>query len=226
MSESVPAMLLLSMSGGLMDAYSYLMRGGVFANTQTGNVVLLSVNAFGGAWSKTLGYLVPILAFAAGVLIADSLRARFRHWQRVHWRQLVLLVEILLTVLVGCLPAHRNMLANVLLSLSCAMQVQAFRKVDGYAFASTMCTGNLRSGVESLSAWRRTGNRQALVKAGDYFGVILLFAVGAGVGSLLGESMGLRTVWCSGALLLAALLLMFRKERSEEPAESREEKTH
>lgn len=226
MSESIPAMLLLSMSGGLMDAYSYLARGGVFANTQTGNVVLLSVNAFGGAWSKTLGYLVPILAFAVGVLITDSLRERFLHWQRVHWRQLVLLAEILLTVFVGCLPESRNVLANVLLSLSCAMQVQAFRKVDGYAFASTMCTGNLRSGVESLNAWRRTGDRDALAKTGDYFGVILLFALGAGVGSLLVRVMGLRTIWCSGALLLAALLLMFRKEELEEQAESREETVH
>ena len=38
------------------------------------------------------------------------------------------------------------------------MQVQAFRKVDGYAYASTMCIGNLRAGVETLAALRRTGD--------------------------------------------------------------------
>lgn len=215
MSESIPAMLLLSMSGGLMDAYSFLVRGGVFANAQTGNLVLLSISAFAGAWGKALEYLVPILAFAAGVLIAEGLREHFGHRRRVHWRQLVLLAELLLTILVGILPPERDMAANVLLSLSCAMQVQAFRKVDGYAFASTMCTGNLRSGVESLHVWRRTGDRTARKKAADYFGVILLFALGAGVGGLLVKSMGRRTVWCSGALLSAAALLMFRKE---EPA--------
>ena len=166
---------------------------------------------------------MPILAFAAGVLIVDSVRNHFNHFQRVHWRQLVLVAEILLSVLVGFLPNRLDMLANVIVSLSCAMQVQAFRKVDGYTFASTMCTGNLRSGIESLNAWRRTGNQKALTKAGDYFGVILLFSVGAGAGSLLVKIMGIRTIWCSAALLLVGFLLMFIKEDIEENPELQKE---
>ena len=223
MSESFLTMIFLSMSGGLMDAYSYSARGGVFANAQTGNVVLLSVNTFAGEWSQALHYLVPILAFAAGVLIVDSVRNHFNHLQRVHWRQLVLVAEIFLSVLVGFLPNRLDMLANVIVSLSCAMQVQAFRKVDGYTVASTMCTGNLRSGIESLNAWRRTGNKKTLTKAGDYFGVILLFGVGAGAGSLLVKVMGIRTIWCSAALLLVGFLLMFIKEDIEENPELQKE---
>ena len=44
MSESLLIGTLLAVSGGLMDAYSYLFRGQVFANAQTGNILLLSVH--------------------------------------------------------------------------------------------------------------------------------------------------------------------------------------
>ena len=226
MSEAFITALFLSVSGGLQDVYTYLYRGKVFANAQTGNIVLMAVKLFAGEWGEALRYLMPLCAFALGIFVAEFIRLKLKRMQWLHWRQLVVLFEILLLFVVGFLPQELNLLANSLVSFSCAMQVQSFRKVNGYAFASTMCTGNLRSGVESLNAWRRTGDRDALAKTGDYFGVILLFALGAGVGSLLVRVMGLRTIWCSGALVLAALLLMFRKEELEEQAESREETVH
>ena len=37
-SESLTAAALLALAGGLLDAYTYLCRGGVFANAQTGNI--------------------------------------------------------------------------------------------------------------------------------------------------------------------------------------------
>mgnify|MGYP000124712744 CR=1 FL=1 len=41
MSEAFCTAMFLSLSGGLQDAYTYLFRGKVFANAQTGNIVLL-----------------------------------------------------------------------------------------------------------------------------------------------------------------------------------------
>ena len=103
--------------------------------------------------------------------------------QWLHWRQLVVLFEILLLFVVGFLPQELNLLANSIVSFSCAMQVQAFRKVNGYAFASTMCIGNLRSGMDSLCAWLVGGNAKAFGKAVHYFAIIFLFALGAGSAS-------------------------------------------
>ena len=150
MSESFLTAVFLSLSGGLQDAYTYLFRGKVFANAQTGNIVLLSSNLMDGNWERVLHYLVPLCAFALGVLTAEKMQEHFRNMQRLHWRQLVVLGEVLLLFLVGFLPQEQNLLANAIVSFSCAMQVQAFRKVNGYAFASTMCIGDLRSGVEAL----------------------------------------------------------------------------
>ena len=45
MSETLQVAVFLALSGGLMDAYSYMLRGKVFANAQTGNMLLLGVYA-------------------------------------------------------------------------------------------------------------------------------------------------------------------------------------
>ena len=216
MSESFLTAVFLSLSGGLQDAYTYLFRGKVFANAQTGNIVLLSTNIMDGRWDKVLHYLVPLCAFALGVLAAEKMREHFQAMQRLHWRQLVVLGEVLLLFAVGFLPQSQNLLANAIVSFSCAMQVQSFRKVNGYAFASTMCIGNLRSGMDSLCAWLVGGNTKAFGKALHYFAIIFLFALGAGLGSLALAPMGSRAIWLSCLLLFISFCLMFLKEDIEE----------
>ena len=44
MSESIELGIVLALAGGFMDAYSYMCRDGVFANAQTGNMLLLGIN--------------------------------------------------------------------------------------------------------------------------------------------------------------------------------------
>lgn len=195
-AEGLLPVALLTLSGGLQDTYTYLRRGKVFANAQTGNIVLLGQSLFDGDWARAGRYLLPVLAFALGVAAAEWLRVRLPHWQRR-----VLLCEILLLFLVGFIPRSLDQLANALVSFSCAMQVQAFRKVEGFAFASTMCIGNLRSGMESLCTFLRTGDRQERRKARLYFLVILLFALGAELGSLAVELLDLPAIWLSCVLL-------------------------
>ena len=170
LSESFLTAVFLSLSGGLQDAYTYLFRGKVFANAQTGNIVLLSSNIMNGQWDRVLHYLVPLCAFALGVLVAEKMRESFRDMQRLHWRQLVVLGEVLLLFIVGFLPQEQNLLANAIVSFSCAMQVQAFRKVNGYAFASTMCIGDLRSGVEAFCIWSKTHEPKVKDRMMRYFG--------------------------------------------------------
>ena len=66
MSEAFCTAMFLSLSGGLQDVYTYLFRGKVFANAQTGNIVLMAVHAFAGEWGRVLHYLVPLCFFALG----------------------------------------------------------------------------------------------------------------------------------------------------------------
>lgn len=223
MSESLLTAGFLSLSGGLQDAYTYISRGKVFANAQTGNIVLLSQHLFAGDFHSLMHYLVPVLFFALGVMAAELTREHFQAAKKLHWRQLVLLIEIFLLFLVGFLPESLNLVANAMVSFACAMQVQTFRKVNGYAFASTMCIGNIRSGMESLCVYGKTKDKEKLYKAGHYLGIIGMFAVGAAVGGHLILLLHERTIWVSCGLLFVGFLLMFIKEELEEHPQILEE---
>lgn len=208
MSEAPVTVVFLTLSGGLQDSYSYLIRGKVFANAQTGNIVLMAQHFFTGDPNGGLKYLVPLFSFAAGIFAAERISAFYTKAGRIHWRQIVLLLEIALLFAVGLLPHSVDMLANALTSFCCAMQVQAFRKISGYGFASTMCIGNLRAGTESLSIYLRTGENEKLYKSLHYFGVIVIFAVGAGLGGVFAQVLGIPMIFLSCLFLLVAFLIM------------------
>lgn len=223
MSESMLTAVFIILSGGLQDSYTYLCRGKVFANAQTGNIVLLSAYLFDGEWSHCARYFVPVLAFMLGIFVAECVHRHYKYMERVHWRQLIILSEIVLLFAVGFLPQTINTFANAVVSFVCAMQVQTFRKVRGHAYASTMCIGNMRSGMDSLCSWVLRRDPAALKKSLCYWGIILLFALGAGLGSVALNFFGARAIWFSCLLLAVSFCLMFLKEDVEELKEDIEE---
>ena len=95
----------------------------------------------------------------------------------------------------------------------CALQVQTFHKVRGHAYASTMCIGNMRSAVESLCAYRHNRDKAVLYKSLTYFGVILIFAVGAGIGRAATLYIGDKAIWLCCLLLSVSFSLMFITEK-------------
>lgn len=211
MSEAFLTSIFLAVSGGFQDAYTYNTREEVFSNAQTGNVVLMSQHFMCGEWMAGLRYLFPILSFAVGVWVAEQIQGRYRYARKLHWRQSILLLEIVILFVVGFIPTRLDMMATALVSFSCAMQVQSFRKVNGYSYASTMCIGNLRSGIAALSGYVREHKSQQAEQMLYYFGIIFLFALGAGVGGVLSmnPAVSIRAIWVSCALLLVSFCLMF-----------------
>ena len=224
MSDSFLMSAFIILSGGLQDAYTYCCRDKVFANAQTGNIVLMSTHLFAGDWAGVFRYFVPLISFMAGIFVAECVHRRYKCMEKVHWRQLIILAEIVLLFAVGFFPAGWDIVANALVSFACAMQVQAFRKVHGYPFASTMCIGNLRSGMDSLCSWLVAGNHAARSKAFHYFAIILLFALGAGLGSVALGFCGAKAIWFSCLLLAVSFCLMFLKEDIEELEEDIEKR--
>ena len=215
MSESLMTAAFIILSGGLQDAYTYLCRGKVFANAQTGNIVLLSAYLFEGEWRHSVRYLIPVLSFMLGIFAAECIHRRCKYTEKVHWRQIIIVLEIVLLFFVGFLPQEVNTFANALVSFVCAMQVQTFRKVRGHAYASTMCIGNMRSGTEALCVYFHTHDREVLKKALTYFGVIGIFAVGAGLGALLTARFAEKGIWVSCALLIVSFFIMFIREEEK-----------
>ena len=215
MSETFINSAVLAVSGGFQDAYTYFTRDKVFSNAQTGNVVLMSQNFMTGNIVGGIKYLFPFLAFGLGVFVTEQINAKYKMAKKIHWRQLVLLMEIAILTIVGFMPESLNMAATVMVSFSCAMQVQAFRKVNGFAYASTMCIGNLRSGTDALSVYVRERKKEQLIKAFHYFGIIFFFALGTGIGGNLSVSWGVHTIWVSSVILFISMGLMWYEKYRE-----------
>lgn len=214
MSEAFILNVLMAVSGGFQDAYTYMVRGHVYANAQTGNVVMMSTHLLTGNYTEGWRYLFPLLAFAVGVFFCEHIHMHFeiKHG-KLHWRQFVVAVEALIMLAVGFMGQKLNLLANCLVSLTCAMQVQAFRTIHGYAYASTMCIGNLRGCMDAFAHYTRERDPALLKRSGYYMGVIIAFAIGAGIGGNLCPRWGESSIWVCCGLLAVSYWLMGWKGR-------------
>ena len=212
MSESMILGVVLTLAGGFQDAYSYNCRGQVFANAQTGNIVLLGQNIASGNFQNALHYLFPLLAFLAGVYLSEWVRELCKSFQKLHWRQIVLAFEIVMLAIAGLLPQSLNVVSNVLMSFAFAMQVDSFRKFRGIPCATTMCIGNMRSGTELLCRYHITKDPELKRKSLHYYFIILVFAIGAAIGAVASQKFGNPAIWIAAGLMLLGFILMFVKE--------------
>ena len=217
MSESLRLGMLLAVSGGFMDAYSYLLRDHVFANAQTGNILLFGVHLSEGNFGAAARYFLPVFAFAAGIALAELVRlkksAAGHMAALLHWRQRAVLIEALILAGVAFFPLTMNPLANALTSFACGIQVESFRKIRGNGIATTMCIGNLRSGTQSLCQFLDGKDPERLRDAFLYYGIILCFVAGAVLGNFLIRILGEKAILCCSAFLLFVFLLMFFPEK-------------
>ncbi len=202
---------LLALSGGLMDAYSYICREHVFANAQTGNMLLFGINLATGNFSSALQYLVPVLAFTLGIAAAEIIRNSYGSSKRLHWRQVVLLAEAVILLAVAFIPRDLNLLANSLTSFACGVQVESFQKIKerGITIATTMCIGNLRSATQAICDYGFTKNKKALGNGFLYLGIIGMFIIGAVIGNFFVSVFGEKAIIASVVLLLTCFLSMF-----------------
>ncbi|MGN0877994.1 MAG: YoaK family protein [Oligosphaeraceae bacterium] len=209
--ERLAVALALSAVGGFLDIYTYLYRGGVFANAITGNIVLLGLRIAMREWPGAAICLVAILSYAFGVLCAEFIAQRSRGVGGTTRHRVVLLAEGALLLVVHLLPSCvPDFLSNAVVAFVCALQVQTFRRVAGLPFASTMCTGNMRSGSEELLLAILRRKMSHAVNSLHYFGVILSFILGAGGGSLLFMRFGQNVFLLAPLALFAVALALWR----------------
>ena len=209
MSESIELGIVLALAGGFMDAYSYMCRDGVFANAQTGNMLLLGINLSERNWGMALHYLFPVLAFAIGIALADVVRVHAKDKSLFHWRQLSVLCEALVLFVVCFFPQSMNLAANSLTSLACGIQVESFRKIHGNGIATTMCIGNLRSATQHMCSYANTKDKEYIKKGLLYYGIIFFFVIGAVIGNACVEMFAEKALLIASAILAVAFVMMF-----------------
>lgn len=212
---------ILALSGGFMDAYTYILRGEVFANAQTGNVILLGISVSEGQFAMIPRYLIPILAFASGIVFSEIIKNCFKNRTSIHWRQLTIIVECLMLLAVGFIPLDFNLIANSMVSFACGIQVQSFRKIHGCQIATTMCIGNLRTGTQAAVEYYRSRKPEDRKKIFLYYGTIFAFMIGAIFGNICVKKFGTSAIWVSSLLTFIGFIMMFfsQMECSDENCE-------
>ncbi len=199
---------LLSITGGYLDAYTYVTRGGVFANAQTGNVIKLSLAISKKNTEMTERYIASILAFCLGTFLVRFIEDTFQK-KGIHTiRRTILSIEILLLFLTGFMPQTEigNLLACVTISFVCSLQMEAFRSFQAGTFATTVSTGNLRKGMECFYDALMNHDQTKRKEARKYFIIVVFFSIGIIIGNLLTSKLSIQSVWVA---CLIQLLVWF-----------------
>ena len=194
---------------GFLGAFTYVLRGGVFCNAQTGNVVLLGMELGKGDWSGALYYLIPIGAYILGAVVSELLPNPVKHRLAVRWDTLLIAVEMIVIVILGFLPESAPVqISQVAVNFIASMQYNTFRQAEGVAVATTFVTNHIRQvGVGLAMEWRHRHNAEKphRRKFLTHLGMLLFFAAGATVGTVFCLQLLGRAVW----LTLLPLAVVF-----------------
>lgn len=213
-SESLLIGMTLALIGGYLDIYSYLARGKVFANTQTGNLVLLGYSIAQGNMGKVIYYLLAIFAFIIGVWLAKFIEYRFKEGRHLNWLELIVLLEIVALLLVMFIPQGKwNIVANITVSFVCGLQVQGFRKVRGKAYSTVMFTGNLKNLAEQTSHYAITKEKEAFRTSFIYLSIIAMFIAGGWLGTLIVQVYRERAVGLVCIILIAVWIQLHLEKK-------------
>lgn len=223
-SNSVRLGILLAIVGGFLDAYTFISRGGVFANAQTGNVVLLAVKAANEDWTGALLYIPPILAFILGVLVSEIVKIPQVREIVYSYRRSILILECLVLIFVGLLPKNiPNLVVTVCISFVSSLQISTFNKLDKWDYNSTMTTGNLRTATKAAYGAFIEHDQEAKRKLLQFSVIILSFIFGALLGTFSTTHLGITSIWVAVGILVIALIL-YHKDKGYLPRPIRRNK--
>ncbi|BBL65084.1 DUF1275 family protein [Methanosarcina mazei] len=211
--ESVELGILLAIVGGFLDAYTFVGRGGVFANAQTGNVVLMGIEAATGEWGRAMLHAVPVLAFILGVITAEIIKKPSMRLFVQDAGKAVLILEIAVLFIIGFIPyTSPNIIVTVAISFVSAVQVSSFRKLAGSTYNTTMITGNLRSATQEVYTAVTKKDSEPALQAFRFSTINLSFLAGAISGGLLTSVIGVKAVWIAVIVLICSVILFSADE--------------
>jgi uncharacterized membrane protein YoaK (UPF0700 family) len=206
--------VILTLANGFLDAHTYLARGGVFANVQTGNVIFFAINLFQKHWLNSFSRVWPIFAFIVGVAVAAHIKSGRVDRAVAHPLRWTMGIQAGVLAAFGFLPGTVSAsLVTVPISFLGGMQIGLFRSMGDLNYMPVATTGNLMRLVE---AWYRgfvendSGSRRAFR---IYATLIGAFATGAMVGTVATREWGVHAIWIPAGCLAVALALLVLDER-------------
>ncbi len=198
---------LLMASAGVMGAYTYNLRGGVFCNAQTANIVMMSI-AFGrGNWLHGCYYLLPVSAYLFGAFLSELLPSPVRRLGFLRWDTYLAAFETAMLFLIGWIPLTvPHPVVQVMVNFIASMQYNTFRQAEGIPMATTFCTNHVRQIGVAAAKFLRKRDRAAAARGLAHAGMICSFFVGCALETAVCGILAEKAVWLA-LLPMAAVLL-------------------
>lgn len=197
---------------GFFGAYTYLLRGNVFCNAQTGNVVLLGLALGSAEWRKALYYVIPISAYLLGAFVSELLPNPVKHIFLIRWDTLLIGVEMLVVLALGFVPESAPVqISQVAINFIASMQYNTFRQAEGTPMATTFATNHIRQigiGLAKELRHRKEMDKPHREKLRKHALMLFYFLTGATVGTVFCHLLLGRAIWLTlfpFAVLLTSL---------------------
>lgn len=195
--------LLLTFVGGFFDSYSFINSHGVFANSQTGNLIFVGIEIANSNYYGALNYLPPVMFFIIGVMFNELILYKNPKIAINRYINFSLFIQILVLIFAYIFPYMANVdIRPLLISFVCAMQFDSFRTINKIPFASIFCTGNLRSASEHIFKYFVVGEKSSKAKIFIYSLLIIIFLLGVIAGGVASNKLG------HHALLFAIIVMI------------------
>jgi uncharacterized membrane protein YoaK (UPF0700 family) len=213
-TESLWFALLLTLTNGFLDAHTYLVRGGVFANVQTANVIFFAIDMSERRVVAALAHVWPLLAFIAGVALASYIKSgRVEHLVQ-HPLRWTMGIQAVALAIIGFVPSSvPYSYVTVPISFLAAMQISLFRNVGHLVYLPVATTGNLLRLVESGYDGLVEGKAASRSAFAVYGALTLAFAAGALIGAVASRILGGHAIWLPAGFLAITLCLFIIDER-------------
>lgn len=194
--ESRTIYLLLMIAGGMMGAYTYNVRGGVFCNAQTANIVMMAVALGNSEWRAGLYYLIPISAYCLGAFVSEALPSPVKRRGLLRWDTYLIAFEMLVLLAIGFLPLSLpHQIVQVSVNFIASMQYNTFRQAEGTPMATTFCTNHVRQVGIALAKIVRKGDMAARSRGSVHLRMLVGFLLGGTAMTVLCRFFPRQAVW-------------------------------
>lgn len=194
--ERLHTYMLLMVSGGFMGAYSYVMKGGVFANAETANCLLLAMSIANGDWHRAFVLIFPISTYMIGSFVSELFIIKVGRNHMLTWETILVLAEMIIIFIVGCIPAAAPfVLSHILITFVSSMQFNTFRRSKGVVMSTVFCTAHLRQAGVMLAEGLIYKDKPKLKVFTYHLTMILCFLIGVFICVVLSRSFQHRTIW-------------------------------
>ena len=207
---------LLMFVAGFLGAYTFVLRGHVFCNAQTGNIVLMGIALGSAKWGEAIYYLVPLSAYILGSFISELLPNPVKRILKVRWDTILIAIEMIVIFILGCIPDSAPVqISQVAVNLIASMQYNTFRQAEGMPMATTFATNHIRQigvGLAKEFHRRNSNNKSHRLKLAKHTKMLFCFTFGSIFGTICCHAFMGKAIWVTLFPLMFLLLCFLQAD--------------